>query len=55
MNAQTKFPALIETAQTLVAGDKGLLAIDESNPTCTSAFPRWGFPRPWRPGALIVS
>jgi fructose-bisphosphate aldolase class I len=25
---------LIATAQALVAGDKGLLAMDESNPTC---------------------
>ena len=25
---------LIDTASTLVAGDKGLLAMDESNPTC---------------------
>jgi fructose-bisphosphate aldolase class I len=30
MNAQE----LIDTARTLVAGDKGLLAMDESNPTC---------------------
>lgn len=27
---------LIDTASTLVAGDKGLLAMDESNPTCNS-------------------
>ena len=25
---------LIDTARTLVAGDKGLLAVDGSNPTC---------------------
>jgi len=25
---------LIDTARTLIAGDKGLLAMDESNPTC---------------------
>jgi fructose-bisphosphate aldolase class I len=25
---------LIDTAKALVAGDKGLLAMDESNPTC---------------------
>jgi fructose-bisphosphate aldolase, class I len=30
MNAQE----LIANARTLVADDKGLLAIDESNPTC---------------------
>jgi fructose-bisphosphate aldolase, class I len=29
-----KAQALIDTARTLVAGDKGLLAMDESNPTC---------------------
>lgn len=33
MNAQQ----LIDTAGVLVAGDKGLLAMDESNPTCTHA------------------
>ena len=34
MNAQD----LIDTARTLVAGDKGLLAMDESNPTCNTRF-----------------
>jgi fructose-bisphosphate aldolase class I len=34
MNAQ----ALIDTARALVAGDKGLLAIDESNGTCNRRF-----------------
>ena len=29
---------LIDTARTLVAGDKGLLAMDESNPTCNKRF-----------------
>ena len=29
---------LIETAQALVADDKGLLAMDESNPTCDERF-----------------
>ena len=29
---------LIETAQNLVAHDKGLLAMDESNPTCNKRF-----------------
>jgi fructose-bisphosphate aldolase class I len=33
---------LIETARTLVAGDKGLLAIDESNGTCNARFARLG-------------
>jgi len=46
MNAQK----LIDTAKMMVAGDKGLLAIDESNPTCNKRFAKWGFPRPWRPG-----
>ena len=39
MNAQ----ALNETAWALVAGDKGLLAMDESNPTCNKRFARLGF------------
>ena len=29
---------LIDTAKALVAGDKGLLAMDESNPTCNKRF-----------------
>jgi fructose-bisphosphate aldolase class 1 len=29
---------LIATAKALVADDKGLLAMDESNPTCTIPF-----------------
>jgi fructose-bisphosphate aldolase class I len=33
---------LIETASALVAGDKGLLAMDESNPTCNKRFARLG-------------
>jgi fructose-bisphosphate aldolase, class I len=41
MNAQ----ALIDTARTLVAGDKGLLAMDESNPTCNKRFARLGIPQ----------
>jgi len=41
MNAQT----LIETADTLVAGDKGLLAMDESNPTCNKRFAKLGIPQ----------
>ena len=36
---------LIDTARTLVAGDKGLLAIDESNPTCNERFARLGIPQ----------
>ena len=38
MNAQE----LINTARTLVAGDKGLLAMDESIPTCNKRFARLG-------------
>ena len=33
------------TARTLVAGDKGLLAIDESNSTCNKRFAKLGIPR----------
>ena len=29
---------LIDTAEMLVAADKGLLAMDESNPTCDQRF-----------------
>lgn len=36
---------LIDTARTLVAGDKGLLAMDESNPTCDKRFAGLGIPR----------
>jgi fructose-bisphosphate aldolase class I len=36
---------LIDTAKALVAGDKGLLAMDESNPTCDKRFARLGIPQ----------
>ncbi|MGO8847694.1 MAG: class I fructose-bisphosphate aldolase [Methylocella sp.] len=36
---------LIDTARTLVARDKGLLAMDESNPTCNKRFARLGIPQ----------
>ena len=36
---------LVATARTLVAGDKGLLAMDESNPTCNKRFSRLGIPQ----------
>jgi len=55
MNAQE----LIDTARELVVGDKGLLAMDESNPTCNKRFARLGIPqteearRAWR--ELIVT
>src|SRR5665648_667065 len=35
---------LINTARRLVTGDKGLLAIDESNPTISKRFARLGIP-----------
>ena len=40
-----KAQALIDTARTLAAGDKGLLAMDESNPTCNKRFARLGIPQ----------
>jgi fructose-bisphosphate aldolase class I len=55
MNTQS----LTETARALVAGDKGLLAMDESNPTCNKRFAALGIPqteearRAWR--ELIVT
>ncbi|KQX20535.1 class I fructose-bisphosphate aldolase [Variovorax sp. Root434] len=55
MTAQT----LIDTARALVAGDKGLLAMDESNATCNKRFATLGIPqteaarREWR--ELIVT
>jgi fructose-bisphosphate aldolase class I len=36
---------LIDTARMLVAGDKGLLAMDESNSTCNKRFARLGIPQ----------
>lgn len=36
---------LIDTAQALVAGDRGLLAMDESTPTCDKRFAALGIPR----------
>ena len=50
---------LIDVAKALVTGDKGLLAMDESNPTCNKRFAEWGIPqtaearRAWR--ELIVT
>ena len=41
MNSQK----LMDTARTLVAGDKGLLAMDESNPTCNKRFAKLGIPQ----------
>jgi fructose-bisphosphate aldolase class I len=36
---------LIDTAQALVAGDRGLLAMDESTPTCDKRFAKLGIAR----------
>jgi fructose-bisphosphate aldolase class I len=41
MNVQ----ALIDTAREMVAGDKGLLAMDESYPTCNKRFSKLGIPQ----------
>ena len=41
MNAQT----LMDTAKALVADDKGLLAMDESHPTCNKRFAKLGIPQ----------
>jgi fructose-bisphosphate aldolase class I len=41
MNAQE----IIDTARTLMAGDKGLLAMDESNSTCNKRFAKLGIPQ----------
>jgi fructose-bisphosphate aldolase class I len=40
-----KAQAILETAQALVAGDKGLLAMDESTPTCDRRFAALGIPQ----------
>jgi len=36
---------IIDTAKALVIGDKGLLAMDESNPTCNKRFAALGIPQ----------
>jgi fructose-bisphosphate aldolase class I len=38
-------PLLINTARALVAGNKGLLAMDESNPTCNKRFAKLEIPQ----------
>jgi fructose-bisphosphate aldolase class I len=54
-----KTQELIDTARAMVAGDKGLLAMDESTPTCDKRFRKLGIPltvearRAWR--ELIVT
>ena len=37
--------AVMATAKAMVAGDKGLLAMDESNPTCNKRFAALGIPQ----------
>ena len=55
----TNLQKLINTAKTLAAGDKGLLALDESISTCNKRFAKYGIPqteefrRAWR--ELIVT
>src|ERR1700722_16324966 len=41
MNSQV----LIDTARMMVADGKGLLAMDESNPTCNKRFAKWNIPQ----------
>ncbi|MBC7920921.1 MAG: fructose-bisphosphate aldolase class I [Ferruginibacter sp.] len=45
MADQVKTSALISTARALVAGDKGLLAMDESTSTCNQRFAELGIPQ----------
>jgi fructose-bisphosphate aldolase, class I len=40
-----KTQSIVETAQALVAGDKGLLAMDESVPTCDKRFEALDIPQ----------
>jgi fructose-bisphosphate aldolase class I len=42
---QVNTQPLIDTARAMVSGDKGLLAMDESNPTCNKRFAKWGIPQ----------
>lgn len=45
MDSVNHMNELIETAQSLVADDKGLLAMDESTPTCNKRFAALGIPQ----------
>jgi fructose-bisphosphate aldolase class I len=42
---QMNIPLLVDTARAMVANGKGLLAMDESNPTCNKRFAQWGIPQ----------
>src|SRR5665648_277474 len=44
-HTQMNTKALIATAKEMVAEDKGLLAMDESNPTCNKRFAKLGIPQ----------
>ena len=46
---------LIDTARTLVADDKGLLAMDESTPTCDKRFAKLRIPQTEEARAPIAS
>jgi len=46
---------LMDTAQKLVAEDKGLLAMDESDPTCNKRFAKLGIPQTPRRDAPIAN
>jgi len=43
--SEMSLQGLIDTAKALVADDKGLLAMDESNPTCNKRFAKQGIPQ----------
>ena len=45
MNSPANHQTLIDTALALVADDKGLLAMDESNHTCNGRFAKLGIPQ----------
>jgi|GEM_PF-155392 len=44
-NSSVGIDRMVATAQALFGGDKGLLAMDESNGTCNKRFARWGIPQ----------
>jgi fructose-bisphosphate aldolase class I len=43
--SQVNVQSLRDTSRSLIAGDKGLLAMDESTPTCNRRFARLGIPQ----------
>lgn len=51
MNTQT----LTYTTRMLLAGDKGLLAMDEGTPTCKIRFARLGIPQTEKARRVIES